>query len=137
MSALCRTAVGRFRFEESVTLEALNATTLPGMLVPPQAVLPELPRRKLDPAEIVTVRQGRVLPRGAIVENGSSLLGSSHGDAPLGSGPSKSVCSGEVVLTDATGAMIGLALIDSPARCLRPTMVIPALKAEGLEKPAD
>ena len=137
MSTLCRTAIGRFRFEESVTLEALNATTLPAMLVPPQAVLPELPRRKLDPAEIVAVRQGRVLPRGAIIENESSPRVRSHGDDPRDAAPDDTVFSGEVVMLDASGAMIGLALIDRLARCLRPTMVIPALRTEGLGKLTD
>ncbi len=121
MSGLTRTAIGPFRLEEAVTLDSLNMAALATALVPPQAVLPELPRRTLGSNEIMAVRQGQSL---------SCLQPDTHD-------PSRTVSldeewfdpksKSEIMLTDATGAMIGLALPDISARCLRPTLVLSAL----------
>lgn len=126
MSGLCRTAIGSFRLDDAVSLDSLNATTLSAALVPPHAVLPELPRRMLTPAEIVAVRQGGVLPCGVIEERDSLRASPSRAGSNFTPSNSTSRC-GEAMLIDAAGTLIGLALIDRPARCLRPVWVVPAL----------
>jgi tRNA pseudouridine55 synthase len=59
MSALCRTAVGGFRVDDAVPLEALTAETLPHHLQPPLAAVPDLPRVTLSDADLVEIRHGR------------------------------------------------------------------------------
>ena len=120
MSGLSRTAIGPFRLEDAVSLDSLNVATLAGALVPPQAVLPELPRQKLGSSEIVAVRQGQTLPRRTATSDSSRAVSSREElRDPLPEG--------EVMLTDAAGTMIGLAVLDTSARCLRPTLVLSAL----------
>ncbi len=117
MSGLCRMAIGPFRLEGAVSLDSLNVATLSAALVPPQAILPDLPCWKLDTDEIVAVRQGRVLPAASDSPPTSLLRDESHDSFPCR----------EIMLTDATGNMIGLAQHDISARCLRPTLVLSAL----------
>ena len=120
MSGLSRTAIGPFRLEDAVSLDSLNVVTLAGALVPPQAVLPELPRRTLGSNEIVAVRQGQTLPCRIATSDSSRAVSSREELRDL-------LPEGEVMLTDAAGTMIGLAVLDSSARCLRPTLVLSAL----------
>ncbi|MBC8116130.1 MAG: tRNA pseudouridine(55) synthase TruB, partial [Candidatus Saccharimonas sp.] len=91
MSALRRTAIGRFAVADAVPLGSLNATSLLDVLMAPQAAVAELPRRGLDSAEVVRVRQGRPIPWGFIPD---------------------ADCHGEVTLVDSANTMIGIALAD-------------------------
>ena len=82
MSALVRTAIGRFRLEEAVTLDELTADTLPGHLQPPLAALEELPRVDLIDAEVIELRHGRpIAARPAPPGETASAVGP-HADAP-------------------------------------------------------
>jgi len=107
MSALNRTAIGRFELADAVPLGSLNATSLRDALMTPLAAVAELPRRRLDPAEIVWVRQGRPIPWGLLPDG---------------------VCHGEVTLTDTAGNMIGIALADPTQQKLLPKLVLSALQ---------
>lgn len=60
--ALRRERIGRLTVADAVPLEALGPDT---PLLPPQAVLPDLPLRTLDAAEADHVRHGRPIPGGA------------------------------------------------------------------------
>jgi tRNA pseudouridine55 synthase len=62
LTALCRTRVGRFRLDEALTLETLEA--LPegpraSRLLPPEALLAHLPHVLLDRQQAADFRQGR------------------------------------------------------------------------------
>ncbi len=118
LSGLCREAIGPFRLEDAVSLNSLDVKRLATALVPPQAILPDLPCWTLDSGEIVAVRQGRVLPATSDSPPTSLLRDESHNSVPCR----------EIMLTDATGNMIGLAQHDISARCLRPTLVLSALR---------
>ena len=105
MSKLCRTTVGPFTLASSVSLNSLNGTSLREMLIPPLAVVAELPRRRLDQNEILLVRQGR----------------------PVASGISADIDScGEVALTDIDERLIGIAVLDPATWRLLPRLILPA-----------
>ena len=106
LSALNRTTIGRFELADAVPLGSLNATSLHEALMSPLAAVVELPQRKLDPAEIVWVRQGRPIPWGFI---------------PDADGHS------EVTLIDTVGDMIGIAQADPLQQQLFPKLVLSAL----------
>jgi tRNA pseudouridine55 synthase len=59
MSALERTAVGRFRVEDAVAMESLTAETMTNHLQPPQAAVADLPIITLDDAQLAEIRHGR------------------------------------------------------------------------------
>jgi tRNA pseudouridine55 synthase len=63
LSALRRTASGRWRVESAVTLESLESSPDARRLVPVAELLGELPRTELDPAEEARFRNGQALPR--------------------------------------------------------------------------
>ena len=73
----------------------------------PLAAVAELPQRKLDPAEIVWVRQGRPIPWGFIPD---------------------ADCHGEVTLIDAAENMVGIAQADPSQQQLLPKLVLFALQ---------
>ena len=106
MSALNRTAIGRFELKDAVTLRSLNATSLRETLMSPLVAVAELPQRRLNPAEIVWIRQGRPIPLGVIPD-------------PDGHG--------EVTLIDTVGEMLGIALADPAQQRLLPKLVLSAL----------
>jgi tRNA pseudouridine55 synthase len=60
--ALRRERIGRLAVDDAVPLDTLGPET---PLLPPQAVLPDLPLRALDAAEADDVRHGRPIPGGA------------------------------------------------------------------------
>jgi tRNA pseudouridine55 synthase len=60
--ALRRERIGRLAVDDAVSLDTLGPET---PLLPPQAVLPDLPLRALDAAEADDVRHGRPIPGGA------------------------------------------------------------------------
>lgn len=107
MSALNRTAIGRFELADAVPLGSLSATSLREALMSPLAAVAELPQRKLDPAEIVWVRQGRPIPWGFIPD---------------------ADCHGEVTLIDAAENMVGIAQADPSQQQLLPKLVLFALQ---------
>jgi tRNA pseudouridine55 synthase len=59
MSALVRTAIGEFRVEEAVPLDALSAGTLPQHLQPALTALANLQRIELNDWQLVEIRSGR------------------------------------------------------------------------------
>jgi tRNA pseudouridine55 synthase len=63
MSALERTAVGGFRVEEAVPMDALSADTLFGHLQPPLAAVADLQRVGLSDEQLVEIRHGRPIPK--------------------------------------------------------------------------
>ena len=107
MSGLNRTTIGRFEQADAVPLGSLNAISLREALMSPLAAVVGLPQRKLDPAEIVWVRQGRPIPWGFISD------ADSHG---------------EVTLIDAAENMVGIALADPSQQQLLPKLVLFALQ---------
>ena len=107
MSALNRTAIGRFELADAVPLASLNATSLRDSLMSPLAAVTELPQRKLDPAECVRVRQGRPIPWGFLPD---------------------ADCHGEVTLIDAAENMVGIAQVDPSQQQLLPKLILFALQ---------
>ncbi len=107
MSALRRTAIGRFEVADAVSLGSLNATSLGDALMAPQAAVAELPQRRLDAGEVIRIRTGRPIPWGFLPD---------------------ADCHGEVTLVDAAGDMIGIALADPAQRQLFPKFVLSALQ---------
>ncbi len=107
MSALRRTAIGRFEIADAVSLGSLNATSLGDAMMAPQAAVAELPQRRLDAEEVVRIRQGRPIPWGFVAD---------------------ADCHGEVTLIDAAGSMIGIALADPVQQQLLPKVVLSALQ---------
>lgn len=59
MSALCRTAIGPFCMEGACELDALDAASLPGHLLPPAKAVEHLRRHELSAEEVRSLRQGR------------------------------------------------------------------------------
>jgi tRNA pseudouridine55 synthase len=70
MSALVRTAVGRFRIEDAVRLADLTAGNLSLHLRPALAAVASLPQVRLSEAEAIEIRNGRPirLPEGGAAE---------------------------------------------------------------------
>ena len=91
MSNLRRTAIGRFEVADAVPLDSVNSASLHDLLLKPEAAVAELPQRKLDPEEVVRIRQGRPIPWGFIPD---------------------ADCHGEVTLVDSAGKLIGIAQAD-------------------------
>jgi len=106
MSALRRTAIGRFNLADAVQLASLDATSLRDALLPPQAAVAELPIRQLEPAEVVRIRQGRSVPWSSIPDPDYK---------------------GEVTLVDLANNMIGIAQPDPMQQQLFPKLVLSAL----------
>jgi tRNA pseudouridine55 synthase len=61
LSALRRTASGRFRVEQATTLEALRGSELPARLVPLPLLVAGLPRAEVGAADEARLRQGQAL----------------------------------------------------------------------------
>ena len=106
MNALTRTAVGRFELTDAVQLDSLNPSSLREALTTPLAAVAELPRRRLDPAEIACVRQGRPISWGVIPDAASQS---------------------EFTLIDTAENMIGIAVADSMQQQLLPKLILSAL----------
>ncbi len=62
MSALVRTAIGRFRVEDGVEAEDLTKNNLPGHLLPPLWAVDALPQVELSAEEVATIRRGQTIP---------------------------------------------------------------------------
>ena len=107
MSALTRTSIGRFELADAVPLGSLNAMSLKDALLVPHAAVAELPQRRLNPAEIVFIRQGRPIPWGLLPD---------------------ADCRGEVALFDTAENMVGIAQADVTQRQLIPKLVLFALQ---------
>jgi tRNA pseudouridine55 synthase len=107
MSALRRTAIGRFAVTDAVPLASLNAASLHDVVLAPQAAVAELPQRTLDAAEVVRIRQGRPIPWSLIHDADRR---------------------GEVTLVDSANNMIGIALVDPDQQQLLPKLVLSALQ---------
>jgi tRNA pseudouridine55 synthase len=61
MSALVRTAIGPFRVEESLAVDAIDGESLAGQILPPVEVLVDIPRITLTADEMIEVRNGRYI----------------------------------------------------------------------------
>ena len=107
MSSLRRTAIGRFEVADAVPLDSVNSASLHDLLLKPEAAVAELPQRKLDPEEVVRIRQGRPIPWGFIPD---------------------ADCHGEVTLVDSAGKLIGIAQADPNQQQLFPKLVLSALQ---------
>jgi tRNA pseudouridine55 synthase len=59
MSALERTAIGRFRIQDAIALDDLTAETLSQHLQPALTVVEDLPRVALSEAQLLEIRNGR------------------------------------------------------------------------------
>jgi tRNA pseudouridine55 synthase len=59
MSALVRTAIGRFRVENAIAPDEFSAETLVCRMQPALDAVPDLPRVELGPAELIEIRHGR------------------------------------------------------------------------------
>jgi tRNA pseudouridine55 synthase len=87
LGALRRTGSGRFRIEDAVTLEALEAMT-PTLrrrrLLPLSELLVGLPRAELDEAAALRLRNGQVVPISGVAQGMCGVFG--PGDVVLGLG---------------------------------------------------
>lgn len=63
MSALKRTAIGSFRVEEALDLEAVTATSWTSDLLPPLRAVEALPQVELSPEEAHRIRNGQTIDR--------------------------------------------------------------------------
>ncbi len=63
MSALVRTAIGDFRVEQAVALDAITNSTFAGHLLPPIEALQCLPQIELNDRELAELRYGRPIER--------------------------------------------------------------------------
>jgi tRNA pseudouridine55 synthase len=68
MSALERTAIGRFRLEDAVPVDELNDDSLAQYLQPPSAAVADLPRVELTDNQLTEIRFGRSI----VIESESS-----------------------------------------------------------------
>jgi tRNA U55 pseudouridine synthase TruB len=59
MSALERSAIGRFKIEDALALESLSRETMLNELQPAIAAVAELPRIQLNDAQLLEIRNGR------------------------------------------------------------------------------
>ncbi len=64
MSALVRTAIGRFRLEDAVDPGRLTHAGIRELLQPPLTAVESLPRVTLSKAEVVEIGHGRTIPEG-------------------------------------------------------------------------
>ncbi|MBN2295183.1 MAG: tRNA pseudouridine(55) synthase TruB [Pirellulales bacterium] len=62
MSALTRTAIGRFILEDSIDLNDLEQQDLSRCLLPPVTGVEMLPKVKLEPQDVIEVGHGRTIP---------------------------------------------------------------------------
>jgi tRNA U55 pseudouridine synthase TruB len=63
MSALERTAIGRFRVDEAVKIDELTAETLPNSLQPALCVVADLQRVYMSDRQLTEIRHGRPIPK--------------------------------------------------------------------------
>ncbi len=104
MSALVRTAVGRFRLEDAVTLDELTSDTLPGHLQPALTAVADLPRVELTDAELVEVRNGRP------IEMRSAERPAAEASSPQAGTPQ------EYAAVDAAGRLAGILFEKRPSQ---------------------
>jgi tRNA pseudouridine55 synthase len=67
MSALVRTAVGRYRIEEAVSTDELSAETLDRHLASPLTALADMPRITLSHEQLAELHHGRLVPTHSVV----------------------------------------------------------------------
>lgn len=100
VQSLRRLAIGPFVVEDAVAPESITPTTLKNHLLPPSALVPQLPQVVLAAAALVRFRQGQAIP---IPQN-------VQGD---------SLC----MIMDDAGRLVGIARLDSVAGALRPEKI--------------
>ena len=61
MSGLVRTAIGRFRLDEALEVEALTPELLASHLLPASSAVGQLPQVELDASQLVEIRHGRTI----------------------------------------------------------------------------
>jgi tRNA pseudouridine55 synthase len=86
MSALVRTAIGKFSIDDAVALDGLNTESLTQRLQSPLSALPDLPRIELTSDQIEEVRNGRSIRIRAGQLDNPSVLKSSEFAAIDGEG---------------------------------------------------
>lgn len=110
LSALRRTAVGHFKLEDALTLEAVERRgddgTLNAALIKPAAMLTHLPMLQIGDADVRRVANGRELP----LVNDEGIAGTSRSSA--------------VRICDEAGDLVAVGEIDARRRCLKPRVVL-------------
>ena len=104
VETLVRTRIGPFTLEDSSDPTKLTRDSLPVILHPALAAVPDLPRITLDESQTRAIAQGRVLVATAMA---------------LDSFPQ-----GEIALIDASGRLLAIAQADSTQRTIRPSKVL-------------
>ena len=99
LDALRRTRVGRFTLSDAATLEALEGH-VEERLVPPAALVADLPSRRLDEGEARAIRYGQAVPAGDVT------------------------ASGDCALLDSEGALVGIGALDPATGLVRPRIVL-------------
>jgi tRNA pseudouridine55 synthase len=118
MSALERTAIGRFRIQDAIALDDLTAETLSQHLQPALTIVDDLPRVALSKAQLLEIRNGRPIlsswltskpspfGEGQVARDSPRRGEGAMLPLPLGEGRGEGVLSLAVV--DATGRLIAL-----------------------------
>lgn len=68
LAALTRTRSGSFTLDRAVSLDRLDSANLPGLLVPIEDALADLPRFPVSPDQARDLRQGRPIPQPDVPE---------------------------------------------------------------------
>jgi len=103
MTALRRTAVGRFALDTAIPLDAVTRDSLPGQLMPLALAVAHLPVATLSPAQIRALRCGQTI---------------AFDDGRLTDGA-------EVALFDDAGQLAGVGIVDREQHRLRAPLVLP------------
>jgi tRNA pseudouridine55 synthase len=106
MSALERTAIGRFRIQDAVSFEDLTAETLSQHVQPALTIVDNLPRVALSEAQVLEIRHGRPILSSWIAGGVRRLDGS------------------ELFAVDTTGRLVGILYEKKPGE-LWPAMYFP------------
>jgi tRNA pseudouridine55 synthase len=73
MTALERTAIGRFRVEEAIAINDLSASSLGQLIQPALAAVSDLPRVTLTEAQRIEIRNGRPILKSWLRDDGGAL----------------------------------------------------------------
>jgi tRNA pseudouridine55 synthase len=73
MTALERTAIGRFRVEEAIAINDLSASSLGQLIQPALAAVSDLPRVTLTEAQRIEIRNGRPILKSWLSDGGGAL----------------------------------------------------------------
>ena len=91
MSALERTAIGAFRIEDAISLNDIDANTLPQLMQPALTAVVALPHVALTEAQCLELRNGRPILTAWLAAKNAAIA-----DAP------------ELVAIDATGQLVAI-----------------------------